>query len=328
MAIKKIMVILNPQAGLGRAQECLQKIEKWRDRIIKEKGIEAVIELTEKFGERNATNLAKKAVEEGYDQIIAVGGDGTVNEVANGVVGSDISVGLVPIGNGNDFVKVLGIPKNIEEALRVAIEGKITLVDLGKINERYFVNFFGVGLVAKVIQSAESFKQQHRLLTKIPLIKSLLNSFIYLFAVLRVLGSKLEYPHLEVKISRGRNPLARMTGRVILLLVANAPRCARIFRLAPQADLRDGLLDICWIKKISRWRIFRFMGRGIKGTHLSLPEVRTFSDERLPRASSLTIFSLENQNLLCQTDGEILSAEKEYRITILPKAFKVIVPNK
>jgi len=108
--------------------------------------------------------------------------------------------------------------------------------------------------------------------------------------------------------------------------VANGPTCGGIFRLAPQAEINDGLLDLCWIKKTSRFRIFRFIPKGIKGTHLNLPEVRKNSDGRLPRVLSLVISSLDKQPLPCQADGEILLSETEYRISILSEALKVLVP--
>lgn len=317
MDIKRVMVIVNPQAGLGKGRKCLRKIEEWKDKIFKQKGIKVDLELSEKSGERNATNLAKKAFEERYNLIIVVGGDGTVNEVANGLAGLSIPVGFVQAGNGNDFTKALKIPKDIKEALKVAIQGKLKTVDLGKVNDRIFVNVFGVGFDARVAQYAENLKKRWYVLP---------NTFLYLIALLRELLFKLKYPNLEVKISQEKNLFTDIGGEVTLVSVANGPTCGGIFRLAPQADLQDGFLDICLIRKTSRMRILINIFRAIKGTHVELPEVRKNSDGKLPKAKSLIISSLENQNLVCQMDGEILPPEKEYRISILSKALKVIVP--
>jgi len=318
MEVERVMGIINLRAGLGRGKKCYQKLVKWINGPAKEKGIRADVFFTEKEGERNATNLAKRAVKERYDLILIIGGDGTINEVANGVVGSEIPLLIVPAGNGNDFARALGIPKKPEKAFNLITEGRIEPVDLGKVNGRVFVNVFGVGFDAKITQYAESLKEKWRFLP---------NTFLYLVALLRELFLKLDYLHLETKIINGRKFPEALVGKVTLVSIANGPTCGGIFKLAPQADLKDGLLDICWIKKTSRLRIFRFLPKVRKGTHLNLPEVRTHLDERLPRAKSLIILSPEKEALPCQMDGEILPAEKEYRISLLPKTLKVFMPK-
>lgn len=318
MEVKRIMVISNLRSGLGKGKKYYQRLIKWRDSLTKEKGIEVYLEITEKSGQKSAFNLAKLAIKEKYDLIISSGGDGTANEVANGVVGTNTPVLFLSAGSGNDFSKALRIPQEVDKALNLIFQGKLEAVDLGKVNERVFVNVFGVGFDAKVVEYAENLRKRWHFL---PLV------FLYLVALLRELLFKIEYLPLAVTILRGRKPSERMIGRVTLVAIANGPSCGGgIFRLAPRAYLRDGLLDICWVGKISRLRIFRFFPRVIKGNYLSLPEVKTVSDGRLPQASSLVIASLDNQNLPCQMDGEVLLPEKEYRISLLPKALKVLVP--
>lgn len=319
MEFKKIMVIVNSRSGMGRGLKCYKKLVKWKDRIVKEKEVEINVDFTEKFGEKNATNLAKRAVQESYNLIIIIGGDGTVNEVANGVVGSDITILVVRAGNGNDFARAQGIPKDVEKALNLISQGKIEPVDLGKVNDRVFVNAFGVGFDAKITQCAEALKK------KFPF-KNAPNKLLYLIALLRELLLKIEYLHLEVKMPRAKKPLGLMIGRATLLLVAIGPTCGGVFRLTPQANSRDGLFDICWIKKTSRWRILKFLPKAIKGTHLSLPEVRKDSNNELPRASFLTISSLNHQKLPCQMDGEILPAEEDYLISNISKGLNILVP--
>ena len=149
-----MMVIINTRAGMGRGQKCLKKIKKWRDEIAKEEGIEVVIEATQKSGEKNGTNLARKALREGYDLIIAVGGDGTNNLVANGIAGTNIPVGFVQAGIANNLAKDLGMPNDIEKALGIITRDRIKIesIDLGKVTwksgERYFVSNFSLGLDA------------------------------------------------------------------------------------------------------------------------------------------------------------------------------------
>lgn len=315
--LQRIMIVVNPKSGRGSGGRCYQKISKSLKKLSDENEIAVKIVFTQREGERNATKLAKRAVEEKYSLIVVIGGDGTYNEVANGVAGSGIPLLLIEAGSGNDFPKALGIPKDPRKAFELITQGKVVSVDLGKVNERVFVNVFGLGFDARVTRCAESLKQK---LSFIPV------KFLYLIALLRELLFKIEYLPLEIKISEPKTLLKRMSGRVTLLVVANGPSCGGVFKLAPQADLQDGLLDLCLIKKTSRQRIFRFILKGIAGSHIALPEVIKERGQ-LPRACSLTVSSLDGQDLPCQMDGEVLSPAKEYQISVLPGALNVIVPQ-
>lgn len=321
MTIRKMMVIINTQAGMGRGQKCLKKIKKWRDEIAKKEGIEVVIEATQKSGEKNGTNLARKALREGYDLIIAVGGDGTNNLVANGIAGTNIPVGFVQAGIANDLAKDLGMPNDTEKTLGIITRDRIKIesIDLGKVTwksgERYFVSNFSLGLDARVVQLAETFKQKYHFLSFLPSI----GEVMYGVAWLKEVFFHLEYPLVEIAITRKKFTEGKRRGKVTLIAIVNSPTYGKILKIVPKADLRDGLLDICRIRKVGRWWILRNIFRAIKGTLGDLKEV-----DILPQAKSVTISSPEN--LLCQVDGEVLPADKEYEISIFPKALKVIVP--
>jgi diacylglycerol kinase (ATP) len=146
MIVKKMMVILNPNAGRGRGIKTLPKIEKWSREIYSQKGIMSRIELTvpDPFSEKHATNLAQRAVKENYDLVFAAGGDGTANEVANGLkTGNDLfgrntAMATGRIGSGSDLAEALDIPWDIWKALNLAASGNTMLMDLGKINGRFF----------------------------------------------------------------------------------------------------------------------------------------------------------------------------------------------
>ncbi len=318
MFFKKIMIIVNPRAGMGRGEKLLKEIEKWRDKITRKLEIEVVVELTERFGERNAMNLAKKAVQEKYDLVIVVGGDGTINEVVNGLVDSSIPIGIVSAGSGNDFTKSFRIPNDVEMALNGAFFGKVETVDLGKMNDRIFVNAASVGFDARVAKYSENLRNKWHFFPAV---------FIYLIALLRELFFKIRYPYIEINLFRDEKQFEKIRERITLVAVANGHTYGGKFRIAPHADLKDGFLDVCLIKKISRIRIFKFIPRVFKGTHLEIPEVKKDIDGKLPKVFSLTISSLENKNLPCQVDGEIPPFQKEYKITVLPKALKIMVPK-
>ncbi len=281
------------------AKRARRIIEKGANR-----GIEFDINFTSQFGEENATNLAKKAIEEGADRIVVVGGDGTINEVVNGIAGSEVILGIIPAGVGNDFARALGIPEDTEIALNTVIEGKVIEVDLGQANNRYFTAVISFGFDAHVNRRAVELKRKFWFLP---------SQSMYAFALLRELLSRLEYSQVELDIQG-----TSLESKVILIAVANTPSYGRIFKIAPLADMRDGRLDVCLIREAGKLRVLKNILQVIQGTHTNLPEVKMF------RASSLTIRSL--QNLPCQMDGEILPSDREYQISTFPGALKVLVP--
>ncbi len=317
MEIQKIMVLVNSRAGMGRRKKDHKELFRWID-MAREKGKDIDIRETDTTEEGNTTILSRLAVLLGYDLIIAFGGDGTVNGVANGVVGSKILILPLQAGNCNDFSRSVGVPRDIRKALRLVDCGRVKAIDLGKVNGRVFVNIFGAGFDAKIVANVEvGLKKKWRFLP---------NTFLYLVALLRELYLGIEQLRIEERMYKGRRLERIELNSATLILVANGSTCGGgVFRSAPQADLRDGLLDICWVRKASRWRILRFLLRAMKGTHLSLPEVRTWGKE-LPRCRSLSISSIGKQKLICQIDGEIIPAKRRYRISVLPRALRVLAP--
>lgn len=302
------MFIVNSQAGRGNGQKCGKEIEE----LQKRGEIEGDIVYTKEPGDE--TILAEKAVSEGYDCLVSVGGEGTNNGVINGMVGSEAIFGMIPGGMANDLARSLGIPTDVKGALNILKQGKIIQIDLGKVsgkaNERVFLNEVSFGFSARIIQFTQDFKKQYKILP---------TEGLYLVTLLKTF-SQLEYPEIEVAIP-GANILR---DKITLALVANGQNCGGMFKLAPQADLTDGLLDICLIRKIGIGKILKNLLRAREGTHLKLPEVWTLPEGNLPKASFLTISS--SQELCSEMDGEILPAEKEYEISIFPKARRVIVP--
>jgi len=241
--------------------------------------------------------------------------------VANGIAGTNIPVGLVQAGIANNLAKDLRIPNDIKEALGIMTRDRIKIesIDLGKVTwesgERCFVSNFSLGLDARVVQLAETFKQKYHFLSFLPGV----GQAMYGIAWLKEVFFHLEYPLVEIGTPRKKLTEGKKKERTTLIAIVNNPTYGKILKIVPKADLRDGLLDICRIRKVGRWWILRNILRAIKGTLGDLKEV-----DILPRAKSFTISSPEN--LLCQIDGEVLPAEKEYKISIFAKALKVIVP--
>ncbi|PIQ85846.1 MAG: hypothetical protein COV73_05360, partial [Candidatus Omnitrophica bacterium CG11_big_fil_rev_8_21_14_0_20_43_6] len=170
--MKKAIVIFNPRAGQGKSfSPFLLKLIGVRHRnfdqrkpgegyvdiireSLREGGVEAEIKFTQASG--HATQIAYESVQAGHDLIIAVGGDGTINEVINGMVGFNATLGVIPLGTVNIFALQLNLPMDIRQACKVIASGRTCLVDLGKGRDRYFACFAGVGFDAYVIKTADS----------------------------------------------------------------------------------------------------------------------------------------------------------------------------
>ncbi len=309
------LFIVNPQSGRGRGLRVGKEIEE----SINNEEIEGEIIYTKKPGEERI--LARKAILDGYDCLYSVGGEGTNNGVINGLAELGIPIriplGFFPAGTANDFARYLGIPEDVKEALEMIKENKVMAIDLGKvsgkINERIFLNEVSFGFTSRIVQVFEDAKRRYPFFPTIGLY--LATAFPLFF--------QLKYFEVEIAI-----PEANIRDIITFVLIANGPNCGGIlkFKLAPEADPADNLLDICLIKKMGIARVLIDTLRAIgEGTHLNLPEIWT-KDGKLPQTYSLTISS--PKDLPGETDGELLVAEKEYRVTVLPKALKVIVPNK
>lgn len=300
----KVMAIVNPVAGMGRGERCGKEL------IRSGKNLKVVFTSSDK----TATDFAWQAVLEGYGRVIAVGGDGTVQQVANGLAQSGIPLGIVPVGCGNDFSKALDIPQNFEDALETALTGKILPVDLGTIDGIYFANVVSFGFDAKLTQRipATKIKRRSRVFAKLS------STFVYLNALFKELCHKISYPEITVEFQEAG--IARvLTRSTTALVVSNGPQYGGMFHIAPAASLTDKILDVCWISKMNRGEIIVNLPKIIFGTHEKLRQVKTL---RIPR---LTVKS--DTDLACQVDGEILPSKKSYNIGIVPAALNVVVPQ-
>lgn len=314
MGNERFVFIVNPQSGRGKGLEYSKGIEEW----FRLRGTDPVIAFTTKDGPDSAFALGKRAAESGVGTLVVVAGDGTKHLVVNGMMASGVSLkklptlGFIQAGVGNDFAKNVGTPEGFDEAMKVIVDGKTALVDLGilttKNEKRYFLNVVSFGFDAVVTEMAKGLKEKYRLIPRA--------ATYGLAAVKKIILGFQSYP---VKIA-GQG--FEVETEAILLAVMNGPIYGAIFRIAPAAVMSDGLFDVCLVDKISndilgKMRAVEILARATKGKHVKLPEVKFF------RVSSLTVSSQEA--LPCEADGEVLPAEKRYEISILPKTLKVLV---
>lgn len=293
----KILFIANPVAGKGKVLKIVPKIINVMSHI---DNVEYNVIYSERAG--HATEIAAAGVKDGYDIIFAVGGDGTVNEVVNGLVNSSSALGIIPGGSGNDFARSLNISGDIEEIIKGSICGDRKDVDIGLVNGRYFVNISSVGFDADVTLSA---KKARRFF--------LSGSVAYIAGLIITIFFR--------KPSKVRIKLNGMEIRRVILLtvVANGKFYGGGMLPAPDAVVDDGLFDICVIDNLSKIKLFALFPKYIKGTHGELKEVTFYKGQHVEIDSE--------EPISINIDGEISKGNK-LDFKILKKALTVAVPKK
>jgi YegS/Rv2252/BmrU family lipid kinase len=255
----------------------------------------------------DATQIARASASE---VVIAVGGDGTIHEVANGLAGSAKALGIVPVGSGNDFIKNLGIPRDVRSAIALLLSGRPgQFVDLGhvvvdgrKSDGSYFVNGMGVGFDAEVAVRTQS-------------IPYLSGTALYLAAVLQTLG-KYRAPDFAITIDG-----VKSTSRRLLIAVGNGVCAGGGFYLTPDARIDDGKLDVCSIREKTVPSILRLMPSVMRGQHRSIPGVTLTSGEAILIEASKPV--------AVHADGEILGkAVRRLEIVVKAKALRVLSDGK
>ena len=285
-------IIVNPAAGGGRTKAIWQDIE----RQIKKLGIDYSFIFTQGVGD--ATELAKVAVREGFNKIFAVGGDGTLNEVINGIELNQTTVGIIPTGSGNDLSKMIGID-GIADALASLRYQERRRIDLGRAGGRLFVNNLGVGFDACVAATKKKFEIFR-------------GNLGYLLSCLKVL---CDFQAYEVEITADGH---RFCDKIMSVSIGNGRFHGGCFKLTPEAVIDDGLLDVCIIKELNKMKSLFNIPKVIKGTHGCLKEVRSFKAKR--------IFLYSQRPLFVHLDGEVLlEPVKEIEIEILPASLEVFI---
>lgn len=293
-----IGVILNPAAGGGKGLRLLPKVTQALGAL----GERYHLQVTTARGE--ATELGRRFAAGGARLVIAVGGDGTVNEVVNGLLaaGEDraTTLGIVSAGRGTDFVRNLGLPTSVDAAVERAVRGSTHLVDVGRAtfadgSSRLFVNAAGLGFDAAVADRAA---KSHLPGSTMPYIRG-------------VLGALVNYRNVEVEIEVDG---ASLTGRTCLALVANGEKLGGGMKLAPGAALDDGLLDLAIVGDIGKFDLLRNFPGIYRGRHVDHPK---FSQRP---ARSVTVTTAKPTRV--QLDGEVVGGSP-VTFTVEPRALRV-----
>jgi len=299
MTLGQTLLIVNPAAKHGETQRLIPVVEQ----LLYNTPHDIVI--TEYMG--HASELARDA--QGYDTIVAVGGDGTVHEVLNGLMAHPAetrpALGLLPTGSGNDTRRTLGVSDDLSQAAIELSTGRRHRFDVGVCNGQYFNNSFAAGLDAKVTAKAVEYK----ITTK----RSGL--WLYLSAVLHVLFNDLSSFIMRIAFDGGAEP---ETFDSLIVAVTIGPTYGGGFRITPDALPDDGLFDVCMIDPLSLGQALMRLPFVVFGKHTRMRPVH------MSRHSSLVIEC--DQRVPAQIDGEVL-LEKRYEIGILPGAIECIVPR-
>lgn len=289
------LFIINPVAGNGYAKNLSSQIEK----MAKKHGINALLAFTESRG--HASRLAQEYASRGVKHIIAVGGDGTFNEIASGLLNEkDIKLGIVPAGTGNDFIQILGFPNRFEEEhWELLFQEKTRPMDVGKCNDLTFMNGMGLGFDAQV--ASENYTEPGEVK------KGGKNKYLY-----QIIKTLLFYKEKKMTVlsSEGREETD-----CFINTIAIGRRFAGDFFLTPEAIADDGLLDVCMIKKLSLLQRFNILMKVPKGSHIQDNKVNYYQTPKI---------DIEfEQDVPFHLDGELHFGRK-FDINILPKALEVI----
>jgi len=299
-----IKLILNPVAGRGYGARAEPTLRRW----LEAEGVDFDIVRTR--GPWHAAELAERAAQDGFDTIVGAGGDGTANEVINGLMtasqnGASPRMGIIPTGSGRDFASGLGLPLDLREACRRVTSGQVKTIDLGRVTlpgqpPRYFGNVVGIGFDGAVLM--ETLKMKN--LRGLPL---------YLVAVLKTILLNFDPPMTTITLDGEQMQLP-----ATLVSVANGPREGGGFVIAPNAEPDDGLLDLCIARKVSRLTMLRLIPHFLQGTHTNLDPIT------MARTTAVTVSSPDG--LVAHIDGEVLCTDAlEIHCEIMPGALEVCV---
>jgi YegS/Rv2252/BmrU family lipid kinase len=308
--MKEWLIIVNPNAGNGKGKEDWDTISI----LLKEKGIPFSYKLTERKG--HATELATLAIEEGYRKIISVGGDGTLNEIVNGVFSNnicpttDVSLAIIPVGTGNDWGRMFGIPSDYKKSIDIISENKQLVHDVGVITyhigqekkTRYFINIAGLGFESVVVKKTNIQKDKGRG-----------GKLIYFY---NLLTSLMSYKNTKAEITVDGK---KVNADVFSINVGNGRYCGGGMRQTPNAIPDDGLLDLTIINGMGKLEIIRNLKILYDGSILNHPKINGYRCKNIKVTSGSIIYT--------EADGESLG-HTPVEFSIIPSGIYMVYGTK
>jgi diacylglycerol kinase (ATP) len=304
---EKWLMIVNPNAGVKRGTRDWPRILH----LLREEGVGFDFRLT--TGRGHAIALAKEAVADGYRSVCVVGGDGTLNETLNGIMGQEevapeqIAIGMIPVGTGNDWCRMFHVPFDYRKAIHILKENRTCLQDAGKVTyfhgeerkSRYFMNVAGMGYDALVAKKTNLLKEKG--------LGGPLTYFYFVFA------SLFQYRFMEAVIEVDGQTVFR--GEIFSMNVGICKYSGGGMMQVPHAVPDDGLLDVTLIRKAPKWIVIRHARKLYDGSLTDLPMVDTFRGEVIRIRSTGRIY--------LETDGESLG-HTPFTFEVLPRHIRVV----
>ncbi|SFB15421.1 diacylglycerol kinase [Lentibacillus halodurans] len=295
--MKKARIIYNPTSGREAFKRELPTVMERFEKV----GYETSTHAT--TGEGDATNAAATAAERHFDLVVVAGGDGTINEVINGLAEQEHlpKLGIIPTGTTNDFARALCIPRGIEKAVDVILAGQSMLLDIGRVNDHYFVNIAGGGKLTELTYDVPS------------KLKTMLGHLAYyvkgieMLPSLKPIRTKIEYDGTIIDED------------IMLFLVSNTNSVGGFEKLAPDARLDDGYFDLLILKKMNLAEFVRIATLAVRGAHLE--------DKRIIYAQAKHVNVTTDEKMQLNIDGEyggLLPGE----FRNLPQHIEFLVPDK
>ena len=300
-----VRVILNPVTHGGKGERILPSLSSG----LEERGFRADVRRTE--GPGHAVELAAGAVGDGVDRVLVVGGDGTIHEVANGLLGapgaSRPAMAVLPLGTGNDFHRMVQLDRSVGGALEVLERGRAVPFDVGQVSweggSRYFVNLLGVGIDVAILQ-------RRGLFTRLP------GKLQYLASLMAVLGD-FRPMRVHVELADGE----QLDRDSLITAVTIGPSVAGGIPLTPEASPFDGVLDFCLVERLNVGRILYYLPKVLRGTHGGLPAVH------LRRVKTMRFALQDGSEFRFQMDGEVEgSAATWLEVSLAQVRLPVMVP--
>lgn len=289
---ERIAFIVNPVSGTGKQRNIVRQIEEYLDHD----KYDATILYTSYA--HHAVRIAQEVVDEGFPNLVAVGGDGSINDCVQNVIGSDVNFGIIPLGSGNGLARHLKIPLKIKDAIQVINRQNTMGIDTVSINNRIYVSIAGIGFDAQVARefafsSIRGFQTYFRIIFQ-------------------------TYPFYEPITYRLEVDGEEMSKKALFISFANSNQFGYNTEVAPKAQLDDGLLDICIVKKVPLPMVFWTAQLLFTKQFEKSMYVQTI------QAKDIKVFN--NQGGWVNVDGEPMKLGEELHLKILPQSLRVIVP--
>ncbi|MFN8288094.1 MAG: diacylglycerol kinase family protein [Chitinophagales bacterium] len=292
---KKVMFVINPISGVYKKKNVPEKIARYLDYV----QFDYTIRFTQYAG--HASLIAQQAVEEGYDICVAIGGDGSVNEVAQSLIGSNTALGIIPYGSGNGFATHLRIPpRDAEKSINVLNTGKVVKLDLIKSNVRYVVSNAGFGIDSSVARRFH----HHTIRGLASYAWAVIKEMLFYF---QPFEAKVEIDDITIDKS------------FFLFTAFNANQYGYDFGVFPFTSMKDGVMDVIVLNRFPLWKMFYIVGC------LMMKRADLIKEAESYRAKKIVIHG--SKKMVYQFDGDSIIYHDDVTFEIVPQCINVVVPS-